>query len=97
MQTLIAAMAILSSVVPTGSLSSQHEQASLDVIALNTTFIQWATINGTNLVLHQPMVSTNCDPWSFIGWMTMYEWVMGQHEVYTFEGDFDIWTLMSRH
>ncbi|KAF0688421.1 Aste57867_19937 [Aphanomyces stellatus] len=97
LQTLIPAMDVLDRVVGFADLSDQRTQATQDVKAINATFVQWATIDGTNLALHQPMVSTNHDPWSFIGWMTMYEWVMGQREVYTFEGDWDIWTLMSRH
>ncbi|KAF0698266.1 Aste57867_11097 [Aphanomyces stellatus] len=97
-QVLSAAMKIFNNLVGTTSaMANQIEQALEVVHALNITFVQWATINNSNVVLHQPMVSTSHDPWSFIGWMTMYEWVMGQREVYTFEGDWDIWTLMSRH
>ncbi|KAF0688426.1 Aste57867_19942 [Aphanomyces stellatus] len=77
------------------AFTTEIRQATQDTIALNTAFVQWATVSGTNQVLYQPMVSRDGDPWSFVGWMTMYEWVMGQREVYTFEGDWNIWTLMS--
>ncbi|KAF0688422.1 Aste57867_19938 [Aphanomyces stellatus] len=97
MQTLTAAVTVLHSLLNTTLLSVPLKRATADVLALNTSFVQWATVNGTHLTLHQPMVSETWHPWSFIGWMTMFEWVMGQREVFRFEGDFSIWTLMSCH
>ncbi|KAF0688420.1 Aste57867_19936 [Aphanomyces stellatus] len=98
-QILTRATALLHRLINTTLLSWELDQATQDIFALNTTFVQWATINGTNLVLHKSMVSNNShwDAWSFVGWMTMYEWAIGAREVYTFEGDWDIWTLMSCH
>ncbi|KAF0688427.1 Aste57867_19943 [Aphanomyces stellatus] len=102
LQTLTSAMGVFVSTLHDAASSSSVAQQLMttthDVVALNISFVQWATINGTNRALHQPMVSeTTWDPWSFVGWMTMYEWVLGEREVYTFEGDWDIWTLMSCH
>ncbi|KAF0698948.1 hypothetical protein As57867_010399, partial [Aphanomyces stellatus] len=80
------------------SLAIQKQLATQDILPLNISFVQWATINGIDQVLTQRMVSTplSADPWSFFGWMTMYEWVNGQREVYSFEGDFATYTLMTR-
>ncbi|KAF0705675.1 Aste57867_6985 [Aphanomyces stellatus] len=39
--------------------------------------------------------SSNNTPWSFFGWITMYEWVVGIREVYTFEGDVGTLTTIS--
>ncbi|KAF0688430.1 Aste57867_19946 [Aphanomyces stellatus] len=99
METLVAAIDVLNLVVNSTAIDFKLSLVTQDVIALNSTFVQWATINGTNVALHQPMVlnNSNWDPWSFVGWMTMYEWVNGLREVYTFESDWDIWTLMSSY
>ncbi|KAF0688431.1 Aste57867_19947 [Aphanomyces stellatus] len=95
LQTLSTA----SSLADATSLAALLPQATYDVVALNTTFVQFATIDNHSLTLHQPMVSSNnVEAWSFVGWMTMYEWGLGLREVYTFAGDIDSWTLMScRH
>ncbi|KAF0688429.1 Aste57867_19945 [Aphanomyces stellatus] len=97
-QLLTPAMAVFKNLGSTASLATQLTQATHDIIATNTTFVQWATIHGQNLALHQSMVAPpGVDPWSFVGWMTMYEWVMGLREVYTFASDWDVWTLMGRY
>ncbi|KAF0688425.1 Aste57867_19941 [Aphanomyces stellatus] len=98
LQSMLGAKNVLDNLIDISSLLSLRRQATQDVVSLNTSFVQWASINGTNVALHQAMVSnTTWDPWSFVGWMTMYEWSIGQREVYAFEGDWDIWTLMSCH
>ncbi|KAF0691350.1 hypothetical protein As57867_017346, partial [Aphanomyces stellatus] len=79
------------------SLANPIRQATQAILPLDIGFIQWATINGTDPVLTQPMVSSPyVDPWSFVGWMTMFEWVNGQREVYSFEGDAAAYVIMSR-
>ncbi|KAF0698935.1 Aste57867_10470 [Aphanomyces stellatus] len=99
LEALAPALAVFKSLANTASLATQLDRATSDVIAANTNFVQWATINGTNLALHQTMVSdvARGDPWSFVGWMTMHDWAMGLREVYTFASDWDVWTLMGRH
>ncbi|KAF0704695.1 hypothetical protein As57867_007259, partial [Aphanomyces stellatus] len=53
------------------SLANPIQQATQAILPLDIGFIQWATINGTDQVLTQPMVSSPyVDPWSFVGWMT---------------------------
>ncbi|KAF0693159.1 Aste57867_15839 [Aphanomyces stellatus] len=76
------------------------DQVVADVAALDLTYLQWATVNATiDVVLAQPMVespSESTDPWFFLGWLTLYDWAVGQREVYTFVGDVATVTLMSR-
>ncbi|KAF0711871.1 Aste57867_5007 [Aphanomyces stellatus] len=68
MLTLVAAFTVLHDLLDATTYSTQ--QATADVVALNTTFVQWATLNdGTNLVLSQPMVPPNAsDPWTVVDW-----------------------------
>ncbi|KAF0690715.1 Aste57867_17910 [Aphanomyces stellatus] len=69
-----------------------------DILPLNISFLQWATVNGIDQILHQAIVpsESESDPWSFFGWMTLYDWATGHREVYTFEGDYATVTLMSQ-
>ncbi|RHY15622.1 hypothetical protein DYB32_010737, partial [Aphanomyces invadans] len=63
---------------------------------LNLTFIQFATKNGSDVLLVQPMVPTTPnDPWSVFGWVAVHDWVQGRREVYTFEGDFGSYSTLS--
>ncbi|KAF0698950.1 Aste57867_10441 [Aphanomyces stellatus] len=98
LEALIPAYAVLHTLLaPSLKSSTLLQRAVEDLVPLNISFVQWATINGTDQVLTQPMVSSPyVDPWSFFGWMTMFEWVHGEREVYAFEGDFATYTLMSR-
>ncbi|KAF0696679.1 Aste57867_12584 [Aphanomyces stellatus] len=68
-----------------------------DAIALNITFIQFAMQNGTDFVLVQPLIdATYSDPWTFFGLVMIYDWLIGQREVYRFDGDEGTVTLMSQ-
>ncbi|ETV91676.1 hypothetical protein H310_13753 [Aphanomyces invadans] len=103
MRTIMAANSVLSALLPAASnavstLSPLLTRAIRDIIPLNISFVQWATVHGVDQVLHQPMVapSLQADPWSFFGWMAMFEWANGQREVYSFEGDLDTYVLMTR-
>ncbi|KAF0690716.1 Aste57867_17911 [Aphanomyces stellatus] len=73
-------------------------RVTADLVPLNISFLQWATIDDIDQILHQPMVrpESESDPWSFLGWMTLYDWANGHREVFTFEGDYDTVTLMSQ-
>ncbi|CAK4773087.1 unnamed protein product [Aphanomyces euteiches] len=73
------------------------DQAERDIVALGLTTIQMATntTNNTDIILTQDMIAAG-DPWSFFGWVAMWEWVDGQREVIIFEGDESSMTIISR-
>ncbi|RHY73302.1 hypothetical protein DYB38_013005, partial [Aphanomyces astaci] len=83
---------------PLEALRPQLAQTSQAIAGLNVSFVQWATIAGVDPVLHQPMItsSSTSSSWSFIGWMTMFDWANDQREVYSFQGDLNTNVLMSR-
>ncbi|KAF0719128.1 hypothetical protein As57867_001265, partial [Aphanomyces stellatus] len=95
-QALQVATSLYSTIWPNGfpSASTQSTVWS-DIVALNTTLIQFATQNTTEILLTQPMVASPTDAWSFFGWITMFEWVEGVREVYTFESDVGSITLIT--
>ncbi|KAH9118844.1 hypothetical protein LEN26_011919 [Aphanomyces euteiches] len=64
----------------------QVHEATQDVEALNLTMIQMATNtpDNTDMILTQDMIAAG-DPWSIFGWVTIWEWVDGQREVFVFE------------
>ncbi|KAF0693405.1 Aste57867_15638 [Aphanomyces stellatus] len=68
-----------------------------DTISLGIGLMQLALRDSIdNVLLFQPLVSAlPQDPFSFFGWLMLDEWVAGQREVYTFDGDFRNLTLMS--
>ncbi|RHY34890.1 hypothetical protein DYB32_000579 [Aphanomyces invadans] len=72
-------------------------KANVDVQALRVQFMQMAVQNGsTNVLVTQDVVpASSSDPWSLMGWLTMYDWVNGTREVYNVEGDHGNLTLMS--
>ncbi|RHY73455.1 hypothetical protein DYB30_003735 [Aphanomyces astaci] len=99
MQSLLPASAVFTTLLkaPLEALRPQLTQTSQTIAGLNVSFIQWATIAGVDQVLHQPMItSSSTSSWSFIGWMTMFDWANGQREVYSFQGDLNTYVLMSR-
>ncbi|CAK4969904.1 unnamed protein product, partial [Aphanomyces euteiches] len=73
------------------------DQVTLDVKALNLSIIQMATnvTAGNDILLMQKMIADG-DLWSFFGWVTIWEWVDGQREVFVFEGDESSITIVSR-
>ncbi|KAF0718953.1 Aste57867_1369 [Aphanomyces stellatus] len=94
----------LSHILPTSappllaaSTTAIQATSLMETVGLNISIMQMVTRNGTNMVLTQPLVdATNSDPWSFFGWVMVYEWLIGQREVYHFEGDEGTVTLMSQ-
>ncbi|KAH9110074.1 hypothetical protein LEN26_012553 [Aphanomyces euteiches] len=67
-----------------------------DVAAVNISFVQFATdVAFSNKLLHQSLFLNRSDPWSFYGWIEVFEWAQGLREVYTFEGDHGSLTLIS--
>ncbi|KAF0720108.1 Aste57867_550 [Aphanomyces stellatus] len=64
--------------------------------SLDIEFVQMASVNTTPTFLRQPLLShTAHDPWSFYGWLTLYDWLDGTREVLYVEGDVGNLTLMS--
>ncbi|KAF0700749.1 Aste57867_8702 [Aphanomyces stellatus] len=48
------------------------------------------------VVVHPLVQSPDAgDPWTFFGWVMVYDWLVGRREVYRFEGDDGAMTLMS--
>ncbi|KAF0691587.1 Aste57867_17216 [Aphanomyces stellatus] len=88
----------LGPVASSTNMTTRVQNVLLDVLPLNVSFIQWATVDNIDQILYQAMVGleSESDPWSFLGWMTLYDWANGQREVYRFEGDYSSVTLMSR-
>ncbi|KAF0684441.1 Aste57867_23582 [Aphanomyces stellatus] len=66
------------------------------VAALNISIIQFALQNTTNTLLSQAVVGPPSDPYSLFGWITIYEWLQGQREVYSFQGDAATIALMTQ-
>ncbi|RHY14627.1 hypothetical protein DYB25_002184 [Aphanomyces astaci] len=100
MQSLLPASDVFTTLLkaPLEALRPQLAQTSQAIAGLNVSFVQWATIAGVDQVLHQPMItsSSTSSSWSFIGWMTMFDWANDQREVYSFQGDLNTNVLMSR-
>ncbi|RHY08952.1 hypothetical protein DYB36_005999 [Aphanomyces astaci] len=100
MQSLLPASDVFTTLLkaPLEALRPQLTQTSQAIAGLNVSFVQWATIAGVDQVLHQPMItsSSTSSSWSFIGWMTMFDWVNDQREVYSFQGDLNTYVLISR-
>ncbi|KAH9116037.1 hypothetical protein AeMF1_010007 [Aphanomyces euteiches] len=73
------------------------DQVTQEVQALHLKMIQMATntTNNTDVLLTQEMIADG-DPWSFFGWVAIWEWVDGQREVFVFEGDEGSMTIISR-
>ncbi|KAF0715766.1 hypothetical protein As57867_003190, partial [Aphanomyces stellatus] len=59
---------------------------------LNISFLQLAE---SDEMLVQPLLDMSSPAWSFFGWLTIYEWLQAKREVYWFEGDVGVITLMS--
>ncbi|KAF0697328.1 Aste57867_11974 [Aphanomyces stellatus] len=64
---------------------TQHSGIAATVAALNISVIQFATQNDTPILLTQNVVDGS--GWAYFGWISLYDWVVGTREVYTFEGD----------
>ncbi|RHY33469.1 hypothetical protein DYB32_001621 [Aphanomyces invadans] len=65
-----------------------------DIEVVNISLMQMATVNvSKNVLLVQPIVGDTA--WSLFGWATLFDWVDGTREVFTFEGDAGALTLMS--
>ncbi|KAF0699377.1 Aste57867_10058 [Aphanomyces stellatus] len=77
------------------SFANALQETNQDLLPLNTSFVQWATLHGVDQVLTQRMVSPS-DPWSFFGWMAMFDWANDGRQVFSFEGDYATYVLMSR-
>ncbi|KAG9398690.1 hypothetical protein AC1031_014474 [Aphanomyces cochlioides] len=73
------------------------DQVTQDVQALHLKMIQMATntTDNADVLLTQEMIADG-DPWSFFGWVAIWEWVDGQREVFVFEGDEGSMTIISR-
>ncbi|KAF0694917.1 Aste57867_14223 [Aphanomyces stellatus] len=65
-----------------------------DVLALDIGLMQYARVNATPTILHQPLLGDR--PWSFFGWLHLIAWLDGSREVLSFEGDVDMFTLISK-
>ncbi|KAF0713292.1 hypothetical protein As57867_004406, partial [Aphanomyces stellatus] len=84
---------------PTGNILAPASMTTLvqDAVALNICFMQMATRNGIDFVLTQPLIDARYnDPWTFYGWVMIYDWLVGAREVYRFDGDESSVTLMSQ-
>ncbi|KAF0691560.1 hypothetical protein As57867_017190, partial [Aphanomyces stellatus] len=69
--------------------------ASTSTLPLHISMMQFAaTPNDTLVTLVADMLTSST--WSFFGWVTMYDWLLGHREVYAFEGDVATVTLMTR-
>ncbi|CAK4843950.1 unnamed protein product [Aphanomyces euteiches] len=72
-------------------------QVTQEVKDLHLSMLQTApnTTNNIDMMLIQEMIADG-DPWSFFGWVTVWEWMDGQREVFVFESDENAVTIMSR-
>ncbi|KAF0696677.1 Aste57867_12582 [Aphanomyces stellatus] len=78
-------------------VSNVTSKLTREWMALNISFMQMANRNGIDFVLTQPLIDISySDPWTFYGWVMVYEWLVGQREVYSFDGDEGSVTLMSQ-
>ncbi|KAF0682432.1 Aste57867_25445 [Aphanomyces stellatus] len=74
-------------------LSPWTELATNDVVRLNISLMQYATVNLMPIVMLQPILDDS--NWSFYGWLQLIDWLEGTREVIAFEGDANILVLMS--
>ncbi|ETV96418.1 hypothetical protein H310_10564 [Aphanomyces invadans] len=78
-----------------GSIGNPDVPSAIDHLTkMNITMIQFASHNQNKVLLTQSMLD-GAELWDFFGWVSMYDWVQGTREVYTFEGDEASVTLVS--
>ncbi|RHY26685.1 hypothetical protein DYB32_007367 [Aphanomyces invadans] len=78
-----------------GSIGNPDVPSAIDHLTkMNITMIQFASHNQSKVLLTQSMLD-GAELWDFFGWVSMYDWVQGTREVYTFEGDEASVTLVS--
>ncbi|KAF0715651.1 Aste57867_3278 [Aphanomyces stellatus] len=67
-----------------------------DTLALDVGLMQYATIDGSPLVLQQPLLDLDDPAWSFYGWLHVLDWLQGTREVVSFQGDVSAIALVSK-
>ncbi|RHY26598.1 hypothetical protein DYB32_008466, partial [Aphanomyces invadans] len=72
---------------------SQAVQAVED---LHVELMQYASYNGTPLVLRQSLLDKHDLSWSFFGWLHLLDWAQGVREVLAIEGDEATMVLISK-
>ncbi|KAF0715640.1 Aste57867_3267 [Aphanomyces stellatus] len=67
-----------------------------DVMELQIGLMQFAILDGTSLVLQQPLLDPTDVVWSFYGWLHLLDWLQGTREVISFQGDASTIVLVSK-
>ncbi|OQS05230.1 hypothetical protein THRCLA_02604 [Thraustotheca clavata] len=65
---------------------------NIDTLNNNVEIVQLASYNSTSIMLRQNLIQY---PWSLFGYIGLHEWVYGEREVISFEGDAGIFTVLS--
>ncbi|KAF0719127.1 Aste57867_1265 [Aphanomyces stellatus] len=94
-QTLLKIASLYAAIQTALQQLSSIQLLWLDILTLNATLIQFTTRNATELLLVQAIFTSTSDPWSYFGWIAMYEWVLGKREVHTLDGDVGSFTMIS--
>ena len=71
-----------------------HQVTLTDVQALKLSLMQFVGSSSGISVQSQLLVDP-MDPWAAFGWMSIYEWALGQREAVSFQGDIQTLNLLS--
>ncbi|OQR94461.1 Polycystin Cation Channel (PCC) Family [Thraustotheca clavata] len=82
-------------------LLAQAQTTEMDILQMNISLVQYITRNFSdpnNVSLFQINIfDTKDTPWAIFGWCYLYEWVIGEREVVSFEGDYGTINTVSTH
>ncbi|CAK4647100.1 unnamed protein product [Aphanomyces euteiches] len=78
-------------------LEGPAREAYIDAIALNITTIQFIMNETTPELYQRQLLTLEDSAWMFYGWCYMYDWVVGNREVVSFQGDVSTVTTISSY
>ncbi|OQR86613.1 hypothetical protein ACHHYP_10359 [Achlya hypogyna] len=75
------------------TISTDVVAATKEVQSTGAMLMQFAARNGVFELLTQPILAD--DAWNLYGWAMVFQWVTGEREVVSFQGDYGTWPLIS--
>ncbi|RHY33610.1 hypothetical protein DYB32_001512 [Aphanomyces invadans] len=76
-------------------MNSLIRAAMADIVAQEITLVQFAAVEGDNVMLQHPILANQTSHFDLFGWTMLMEWAQGYRECVKFHGDTNSHTMLS--